>query len=330
MHTLVNGMPARRTSGWAALCVLVLVSAAASADTPEPGEGHGELWVPSFAITSGVFFQQQSASVDSTDLTNDEPLLDPDNGRLWAVTAFLGLNLELLTPALDLPGKPRFFVNGEVLPSYGFSLDIAKDGNPTGIDRPLGIEPNDPNVNNCPFEFGCYAEAEVNGTGSKTTAQILWPAFAAHVGVSVPVELFGRQLHVKPSFGWLTQRIEMDGRALRAIKPVRSLPDVREVTLQAGKTRSFHAVGPGVEIELDMGRKGPVWPSLYLEGHGYRVISDRTTRFRDEESLSGCLDATFFCDQLLPPATYEANWKVEQKAWIYRAGVGFRFRWVGY
>lgn len=330
MHTLVNGMPARRSSGWAALCFLVLASAAASAEGPAPRAGHEGAWLPSFAITSGVFFQKQYASVDSFDLTNDERLLDPDDGQSWAVSPYVGLNLELVTPSLGLPGSPRIFVNAEMLPTYGVSLDLARDGNPTQIDRPAGIKEHNPPFLICPFEFGCYTETEINGTGSKTTAEIEWPSFAAHVGVSFPVELFGRQLHVKPSFGWMSERIKMDGKVLRSIKPVETLPDVRDVELTAGKTRSFHAIGPGLEIELDIDRKGPFWPSLYFEGHGYRMLTGRTTHFRKEKYIAGCTVETVFCGDVLPPATYEANWEVEQKRWIYRAGVGFRFRWIGY
>jgi hypothetical protein len=330
MHTPVNGVSANRLLSGAAGCALLLLALSASGQELGPEENLDDRWIPALAIASGIAFQQQEARVESFDVTNDEPLQPADNGRDWAVTPYVGVNLELLSPVVDsLPGKPRFFVNAEFLPSFGASLDIAKKGNPKGFEIPFGDFPQGPE---CPFGFGCYSEAQVGGTGSKTTVEVKVPTFAVHAGISFPVELFGRQLYVKPSFGWFRYRVHVDGRVLRAIKPEEIIPDVRFVELEDGGNTNLNAIGPGLELELDVGRRGPVAPSLYFEGHAYRLLGDRKTDLSDSDSQQ-CEPGpgtTAFCPALLPPATYEANWRFKAKPWIYRIGMGMRFRWIGF
>lgn len=350
MHTPVNGVETRKTQARAALSALgalsralglsiVLALPTALAAAPAAAEGRATdpaakdidgLWIPAFSIASGVTFQQQEASVESRDVTNDVQLRDPDDGRDWAVTPYLGIDLELSSPVVaSIPGNPRFFVNAELLPSFGASLDIAREGDPKGFDPPDGnLAPPE-----CPFGFGCFDQEAVAGVGSRTTAQVDTLSYAAHAGVSFPLELYGRQLHVKPSIGWYRYSVKVDGRVLSALKPSSVVPDVRYITLEDKDDITLDGIGPGLELELDVGRFGPLAPSLYIEGHAYRIFTDRKVKLSASSGLLSCPpppDSTGFCGSLLPPAEYQAKWSFKADPWIYRGGVGMRFRWIGF
>ena len=341
MHAQVNGVLARRALAIAALCALfsVLWAPLAGAQDLSEIEEKPELrlddqWIPSFAIVSGVTWQEQKAEVESADLGSGTALRDPDTGKKDQVTPYVGINIELMTPAVE-PGEPRLFANFEFLPQFGVALDIASEGNPKEIIRPAGIL-NTGDCSGgltsplcvCPFGFGCYDEAEIQGLGSKTTAEVKIPTYAAAIGAAFPFELFGRRVNVKPSIGWFRYRVKVDGKVLDAIKPEPKLPDVREIRLRGGKTRDFDAIGPGIEIEMEVQRQGPIEPTLFFDAHAYRVIGDRRVDFSRTEAISGCDEQSVFgCG--IPDSTYTADWRWKADPWLYRFGIGLRFRWIG-
>jgi len=55
-------------------------------------------------------------------------------------------------------------------------------------------------------------------------------------------------------------------------------------------------------------------------GHAHKIVSDRGLGFSDQVTLSG---------SNLPTDTYTANWAFEVDPWLYRAGAGIRFHWLG-
>ena len=76
------------------------------------------------------------------------------------------------------------------------------------------------------------------------------------------------------------------------------------------KTRTFDGVGAGLELEVDTARLGPIQSSLYATGRAYRLI--------------GTLDTTLTA---INEFGETATWNFEPERWLFRAGVGFRFRW---
>ena len=97
-------------------------------------------WVVSLAITSGVIAQEQHGSASSFLLEgnnpNPVPLQDAIDGDDVAVSVFVGGSLELMTPALPIPTRPRLFLSGEILPAFGPDRDLALDGAPGCIRGP--------------------------------------------------------------------------------------------------------------------------------------------------------------------------------------------------
>ena len=47
------------------------------------------------------------------------------------------------------------------------------------------------------------------------------------------------------------------------------------VTIEDAETKTYHGVGPGLELEVDTVRTGPFMMSLFLAGKAYRVLGDR-------------------------------------------------------
>ena len=374
-----------------------------SVDSRVPEQGYerlfeglrGNQWQPSLAVTSGVSFQVQDAQTRSTIDQTGRPtvspgdvLLEPGDGEDWAVSPYVGVNAELMTPAL--PGGIRFFVNGEYLPTFGADLDVQKNGDPSGLEVPFenyslerACDPNVIQSNgqpgspfglgcNCPYGFGCYTEEAITGAGAKTTATVARNVFGAAVGVALPFEMFGRKLMLKPSFGWIRYQVDVSGTVLRGIKSevdtgpnsspqFRGLPVTRFVKLFDSATPAFNAIGPGLELEMEVHQVGPVATSLFLDAHGYRVLGDRKVKLSDTTTRSCATDPIAIPsppDQPITPiaqrvlctltspfagvdgevkpnqfgatdGVYSADWSFEVDPWLYRVGLGLRFRWTG-
>jgi hypothetical protein len=305
-----------RFSSWCAcLAILATVETSAVAAGPDPRGGE-DRWVPALAATSGVTIQDQEAAVASLDVTNGAPLRNPADGDDLAVSPYVGANLQLMTPAIPaIPGRPRVFATGEILPTFASSRNIANEGNASSF----GFPP----------ELGQFPDVAITGQGSVTTAEVQTLAFGAAIGIAFPFEVRGRQLRLKPSAGWIRYEVDVEGSVLSAICDgggSRCRTDAtppgfaRLIELQGSDSQWFDGIGPGLEIEMDVYRLGSFGVSLFLDGHAYRVLGDRTVDFSDSVT---------FTDPLGGPDTYVADWSFEVDPWIYRAGLGIRIHWLG-
>jgi hypothetical protein len=303
--------------------------AADGGDAEEPTKQAGEdRWVPSLAIIGGVTIQEQDGTSDSfmVDLnSNSTPLQGLIEGSDTAVSPFVGGSLELMTPALPLPLRPRLFVSGEILPTFAANRDLAVEGNPGCIRGP---EPNAPCAKKPGGLSGTAFNADnANGQGSSLETQVDTLVFGANLGVAFPVEVLERQLRIKPSAGWINYKVEADGLVVdaacgdpNAIPPSTRCNDfLREMTLAASDSQRFNGIGPGVDVEMDAGQLGPLGVSLFLGGRAYAIVGDRDMSFSDTKSYDdrlGTDDAT-------------ALFKVKVDPWMFRAHVGIRFHYLG-
>ena len=90
----------------------------------------------------------------------------------------------------------------------------------------------------------------------------------------------------------------------------------RTASGQATKTKNWHSLGAGLELELDTARAGPFLMALYASAQAYAVLGDRKVEIRGSspwDDGSGTLD-------------YASRYEAEP--WRYRLGVGLRFRWL--
>jgi hypothetical protein len=339
----------------------------------EPARQAGEdRWVPSLAITGGGVFQQQKGFTTSglfIDRSGPPEAIQPDgvcrpgdpppcpivapayplpvpiSDDDLGVAPFVGASLELMSPALPIPTRPRLFASGEILPAFAFERDLALQGDPDCVRGPRPGEPcasEDPVVDAITFE-----EDAANGEGIRTSAKIDTLVFGASLGVAFPFRIGNRQLRIKPAVGWLSYKVEAEGflvdaacnpatrctDTLRVIIP--SLPPIftpgflRETTLSASASRRFHGIGPGLDVEMDTIRFGPLGVSLFMGGGAYRTLGNRRISFGAARVYVDELRATASDPDALTNDLAVAKFEVEVDPWIYRAHVGIRFRWLG-
>ena len=352
--------PAVNTLVFGSIAVTVLAVSfpiAARAQAPEhaprvgPDREGDDLWVPSLAATSGVVLQNQHGSVDSCLFANPadaaggcpQPpptaaaLRPSHTGSDLAIAAFVGADAELMAPALPIPTRPRYFLGAEILPTFASDRNLAGEGDPTCVKGP---EPNDVCATEeilGPPRAHPYGQNDANGQGSVVTTSYDTLSYGASIGVAFPVDAGERHLRIKPSFGWLSYEVEVSGRVVDATcnptnqcTPVQPLipgnppsPGVfRETILSAHDTQRFNAIGPGVDVEVDTGRYGPLGTSLFLGGHAYYTLGDREVAITDTQ---------VYPNDGLPLAgqAVSARWDAEFKPWIFRIGVGLRVQWLG-
>jgi hypothetical protein len=326
------------------VCFVLLASLGSSAEAN--AAGLDSRWIPSFAVIGGLTWGNEHASVASecrapgsdppaaTSCDPAEPgfgsqLRPGDADDDLGVTPYVGGSFELMTPALTAIGRPRLFASVELPYHFGIDRNVAQKQRPTGVREPEG-----PNIEEL------LDENALLGVGSRTRSEVQGLVFGAGAGVSLAFEAWGRQFRLKPSAGWIRYEIDVRGRVEAGIcnNDNRFQPDVdtcdldgknlgqtrgftRAITLIGGDSRWFDGIGPGLELEMDTGRVGPFGVSLFLGGRGYYLLGDRAIAFSDTRTIGP--------DALGGPVEYHADFSFRVSPWLYRAGLGVRFSWLG-
>lgn len=332
-------------AGIAALLSFAQIPSIAEADSAGTGWADAR-WVPSFAITAGAFTGEQRAAVSSDCRApgSDPPAAascDPaepgfgselrpgDENNDDAATPYVGGSLQLATPALAVIGRPRLFAGVEIPYQFGIDRNVAQKQRPTGLE-----EPEEENVGET------LQENALLGAGSRTRSEVQGLTFGANAGVSLAFEARGRRFRIKPSANWIRYEVDVLGRVesgicnnaggsatqdtcdLDGIKPL-GLANAytRVITLKGGESQWFEGIGPGLELEIDIRRAGPIGASLFLSGGGYYIYSDRTLAFSVTRTIGP--------DPVGAPVDYHADFSFRVDPWLFRAGLGIRFAWLG-
>jgi hypothetical protein len=155
--------------------------------------------------------------------------------------------------------------------------------------------------------------------------------FGGNLGVAFPVRVRERRVQIKPSAAWISYAIKTSGTVVDAeCEPPTRCTDtggqtglLRETQLMGSDTQRFHAIGPGLEVEMETGRVGPLGTSVFVAGRAYRTLGDRKIEVETVQTYG---------DDGLPLANQAvaARWESEAKPWMYRAGVGLRIQWLGW
>ena len=298
----------------------------------------------SLAAISGVLIEQQHGSVASCIFANpadatgcpapgSTPLRPASSGHTRALSSFVGASLEAMTPAIPIPTRPRVFLSGEIVPTFASNYDPAGEGDPSCVRGP---EPGDQCARDQVVPRNrAFGEDAANGQGSlvETTYDTL--SFGANLGIAFPVSVGERRLRIKPSVGWLSYEVEVEGQVVDAeCNPPSRCTDVdgggptdgpgqlRETILMGSDTQRFHAIGPGLDVEMDTGRFGPLGTSIFLGGRVYRTLGDRSIVFESSQTYGN--DGLPLANQAVA-----ARWEAEMNPWMYRVGVGLRVQWLG-
>jgi hypothetical protein len=317
--------------------------------TRQAGE---DRWVPSLAITSGVSVQKQNGTADSClfpgdtspDSCNsklDLPLRGFVKGNDTAVSPFVGGTLELMAPALSIPTRPRLFVSGEILPTFATDRDLVVEGDPGCVRGPNPGAPCAKNEEEGSRKVG-FGQNEANGQGTTTSAEIDTLVFGASLGVAFPLQIGKRQLRIKPSVGWINYKVEAEALVVdAACNPTDLCTNatnesafgyLRERTLSASGSQRFNGIGPGLDVEMDTGRYGPLGVSLFMGARAYAIVDDRKISFGTEKFYPEAMrdpEDPLYPGIVFGPETGAGRFEVEVDRWIYRAHVGIRFHWLG-
>ena len=160
-----------------ALTGVLLAALSASAQEPAAAPTIDGRWIPSFAITSGVTWGRQHATVssDCTAPGTDPPAPTdckpgvPSGSQLrkgafddeLAATPYVGGNLSLATPVLVRLARLRLFAGIEVPYQFGIDRNVAQQQRPTGAAEPTNPEAGER-----------LDEGAILGVGSRTRSEI--------------------------------------------------------------------------------------------------------------------------------------------------------------
>ena len=291
---------------------LLAASPAAAADPASGAGGDFDRWIPSLALTFGFTTQKHEGTVDSCRLLVGcvgpiGPRRGFDSGENNFTTQQVGGTVELQTPQL-LPYEwsPRIFIGGEILNVSAQKRPLAREGNPSS----LGDDGGDDD----------FPGDAILGQGSSTTSDADTVLYGASMGVSIPVQIGDWRISLKPSARYLNQELLFRGVVLNAERQglLGNRPPTQTIEIRANDSLDVHALGPGLEIEIDAARVGSIAASVFISGGAYKVLSDRKVSF--SETVRDNLET----------GTFRGFFTAEIDPWIYRANLGFRVKWLGF
>ena len=250
----------------------------------------------------------------NTARANPTQILPNSAGNDTSVTPLVGASLELMTPSpFDGWARPRLFLHADGAAAFSFERTVAGVEAPDEFALPPGVFVLPGSIRtNQELE-----ELSVVGQGSRSRIQVRRIVWSAGAGIAFSFDVFGRRIRVKPSFEYLHQDMDLIGVVHRAVKlqhPLVSVVDLRNfrlISLTPAEQRSYDGIGPGLELEFDAARLGPFVSSVYLMGRGYHLFGDLETTLSQTNEFGE-----------------SATWTFQPASWVWRGGVGFRFRWV--
>jgi len=261
-------------------------------------------WTPALGLVSGIVGQGSDAAVSSS-------VRPPAAGDDFLVMPLVGLNAEIMAPALSLPGRPRPFFQAGLLPNFGFDRDVAKEADPGAFG--ISGNPLEPGDLGTPTDPRNVPEETITGVGSQTRVKPVRLMWTAGVGLAFDFQAADLPMRFKTSIEWIRYTLELEGLVHRAVKPDPNDPATRFIEITGSEDFDNDAIGPGFELEVDAGRTGHMGFSVFLGFNAYRLLGNRQSKF------SGSFD---------DGVVETADFSVELDPWVFRGGLGFRFRWL--
>jgi len=251
------------------------------------------------------------AFLDPGDYQTDE-ILPAERSREVVAAALVGGTFGFLTPGLDVPGRPRFFIDLNVSEPLGTEVQFARSGNPGQPAFPRGAGSGS-QVN----------ERAIIGAGTTISAQLQGPQVHAGLGVSFEIPLDDERLiRVKPAAVYSRTILDIKAQTIRGVRlnddfgSNQTLDDFRFINLRDERTEVYHAAGPSLEVEYVPNLEwGPFTVSLYGRGHAAHIFNTLKTEMTQCNTAGGQPDEC-------------ASWKYTQDEWTYRATFGVHLNWV--
>lgn len=266
----------------------------------------GTSWTTSLGFLLAVDSQEGDARASSSargGLAGDGVLLTP----------LVGLEAEIHTPPLlEKLGRPRLFLRGGVSRAFDVGRTIEKEGSPGPIDIPI----IDPDQDGNPDQRTPIAA--VGGRGTRFETEVQPWGFMAGLGLAFEIPIAkdpGRTVRLKPSIEYRRERFQASAfvGSAQSIDASELCP-CRSANFAITEKQTLHAIGPGLELEMDTGRLRSTIVTLYGAFRAYHVIDGGSLDFSGDGRFD---DAT--------PISLEGRF--EREPWSFRFGVGLRFRW---
>jgi len=230
--------------------------------------------------------------------------LTPQTASTVMMTPTFGGTFELMTPALrSIAGRPRGFARVDLTYAFGPDYQIPSLGNPGPFSISSTVPPGTG-----------FTEGSILGQGGRTQATVEPLVVSAAGGIALTVDAWGRALRLKPSVEYMRQEVKVTGLVRRAVALTNSSPTLngfRPITLVAEDTQVYNFLGPGIELEVDAARAGPVVLAPYLGLKAWVVLDNSKLVLVDKNQWNETAIFSFLPNR-----------------WAFGGSVGVRFRWA--
>lgn len=290
---------------WSILVSCLTIAAPVWAAEESAGAARADRrWIPGGSIFTSGHVEDRAARM-SSDASVDKP--DQSRGLPWSV----GITADLATPVLfDLPGRPRFFVRADV----GYTADV---DDPVSSQGSPGAAPFEPDV-------AVPSVEGIENVGSSVRVEARPLLFSGGVGSVFQFDAFDRGFRLRPSLEWMyrrdTMRTVLGGGETESTTSNLCTP-CRTLFIESQTEKGFHGLGPGIELEADVGRMRDFQVGFYGFFRAYYMIGDRKANLaatgqweRSDGQPTSRADTVF-------------RTQYEREPWDYRFGVGIRVLW---
>jgi hypothetical protein len=270
-------------------------------------------WIPGFSIfTTGHAVQRAAQMVADTSVATGQTTLDADGTSLGLLWSFGG-SLDLASPVvLDVPGRPRFFSHADV----GYTYDVEDPVKTIGVPgNPPVLPPNQTN------------RLAIENVGASVRAEAKPLTLSGGVGTVFEFQAFERGFRLRPTLEWIYQRDTMKNTLgggeveTAGATPTQCAP-CRTLFIKNQTEKGYHSLGPGFELEADVGRAGDFLVGFYSSFRAYYLVGDRKANVRS----TGSWKRTDNGQPSTRPDTVFIT-QYEREPWQYRFGVGLRVMW---
>jgi len=283
----------RLTQPFLVFWILVIVAFPARAEQSD-SSSNDDKWRTSISIA--IKAQQQRAegevssslATDSVGIARPTPIpLDASNHDDYFVP-IVPIELQLQTPAIQLDRlglSPRVFL----LASYQFIPVTSRDFLVDGKFVPLPANPT----------------AASQGLGGELRIE-LQHQWSVSTGISIPVEIAGFPLEIRPSLDYMGQWIRADAKTIGVQIGTNAL-----FVLESDDLEAVHYLGPRLGLETDAGRAGDTRWVFFAEGSAY------FSNFAGSQRLTGAVTS----------GSEWARFSYEPDALLFQIGAGVRVYW---
>lgn len=294
--------------------------AGARADANDPTNGADSRWLPGLSFQTGILVQERDADGDSV----ERGIVVGDSRAFFGL---VGASAEVSTPRIPIiPGRPRLFARADVSYSVDKTEAVVNQGDP---GDPINNPGNEVDVND-------PVSGVINvGTSLRAKSEPL--ILSGGLGMVFSREFAGRTVSLRPSLEWMYQRDEISiafGDAeTEGSDPLRCAP-CRATSVLSQRTKGYHSLGPGVEVDIDAGRVGDFKVNVFTRFSALRILGDRKSNLqaigswftRQDEKVNG-QNIILSIDPAVGREDSVVSGRYRRDPWSYAATAGIRIVW---